>query len=266
MQRLLASANGRPVLLPVIHLYDEEQSLRNAQIAFDCGCHGVFLISHGSNAKRSREELLISCYKVVRKAFPNAFIGVNVLSMMYHPEKLFDFVMNNFENVDAIWTDQCFASPSGNIDHLQRIADARRKSKFEGIYFGGIAFKYQPELVPNQDGDETKLGSGAATLKKIAKGALPFVDVLITSGTKTGETPNVAKVRALHSVAQPLALSGAGLNLEHFAPVAEIFLSATALQQKCTTHHKIDSCASSFCELDESSVKEWVALGAKIAL
>lgn len=87
---------------------------------------------------------------------------------------------------------------------------------------------------------------------------------MITSGTKTGETPNIAKVRALHSVARPLALSGAGLNLDTFAPVADIFLSATALQRQCVVHQKIDNCASSFCELDEESVRQWVELGKKI--
>jgi hypothetical protein len=62
-----------PALIPVIHVYDEEQTIECATMAFEAGCDGVFLIAHGNNKERKRAELIVSCYKEVRSKFPRKY-------------------------------------------------------------------------------------------------------------------------------------------------------------------------------------------------
>ena len=59
-----------PAFIPVIHVFDEKQSLECATLAFENDCDGVFLIAHGNNKNRKRSELIIECFKVVKNKFP----------------------------------------------------------------------------------------------------------------------------------------------------------------------------------------------------
>jgi len=43
------------VVLPVAHVESENQALRNAKIARESGCDGVFLINHGISVRRLLE-------------------------------------------------------------------------------------------------------------------------------------------------------------------------------------------------------------------
>jgi predicted TIM-barrel enzyme len=265
LEDLLSKSIG-PILLPVIHLFDAEQAVSNARIAFESGCHGIWLIAHGSNETRKQTELLVECYDAVRQQWPAAWIGVNVLQLMWKPDDLFGWVMQHMPTVNGVWTDQCFATKEGTTEHMARIMQARARAGFVGVYFGGFAFKHQPLLVDSQEGVLTE--EDRAKLANLAKAASRFVDVLVTSGTATGVTPNLVKVETVHDAVhplQPLALSGAGMELDVFAPHAEIFLAATALQADCPRHHTIDGCSASFCNLSPERVAKWVALAAAIA-
>jgi hypothetical protein len=42
----LKFGNDRPIVCPVIHVLDHEQTKRNILISIECGCPGVFLINH----------------------------------------------------------------------------------------------------------------------------------------------------------------------------------------------------------------------------
>ena len=64
------------VLLPVIHVVDEGQTLRNVQIARDAGADGVFLIDHRPT---STSENLLRCYTVAKAVHPNFWVGLNFL-------------------------------------------------------------------------------------------------------------------------------------------------------------------------------------------
>jgi predicted TIM-barrel enzyme len=106
-------------LFAVIHVESQEQAVRNAVIAHNAGCSGVFLISHG---RMSAIELL-RCVPPCRQEIP--YVGVNLLdlstvsavsaAMMYQ--------------VGAVWTDGTFSDP--------------RPSNIE--VFSGFAFKYRPQ-------------------------------------------------------------------------------------------------------------------------
>jgi uncharacterized protein len=265
--RALMNKSVGPILLPVIHLFDAEQAVRNARIAFDSGCHGVWLIAHGSNEHVKQNDLLKVCYDAVRANWPTAWIGVNVLSMMFHPEELWTWIAKNVPTVNGVWTDQCFATKSGTTDHLIRIAHARARAGCTNlVYFGGFAFKHQPLLVDSQE-DESLTESDSLKLAQLAVVASKHVDVLVTSGTATGATPRVAKVKCIQDAIcpAPLALSGAGLNLDLFAKYSEIFFAATALQADCSRHGQIDGCVESFCNFSPERMAQWVALAESIA-
>ena len=64
------------VVLPVIHVIDEEQTRRNIQLALDGGCKGVFLINHDFAI-----EPFLPIIKDARAAFPDAWIGINFLAV-----------------------------------------------------------------------------------------------------------------------------------------------------------------------------------------
>jgi len=66
----------KAVVLPVIHVIDEEQTRRNIQLALDGGCKGVFLINHDFAV-----EPFLPIIKDARSAFPDAWIGINFLAV-----------------------------------------------------------------------------------------------------------------------------------------------------------------------------------------
>ena len=57
----LKFGNEKPIVLPVIHVLNHEQTYNNIIIAIACGCPGVFLINHDFE-----KEKLISIIKSIR--------------------------------------------------------------------------------------------------------------------------------------------------------------------------------------------------------
>ena len=175
--------------------------------------------------------------------------------------KFFKKIKFNFSFISGVWVDQCFASSSGSVSQLELIQRERVKWQFKGLYFGGIAFKHQPELVAHQDEPNYQLyPQTAAALRRVAKITAPYVDVLITSGRKTGELPSIAKCQALRNGARqiPFAISGAGMHADEYR-CGDVFVAATCLQPVCDEHGVVDKCVSSFCRFSDEKLKEWVA-------
>ena len=122
------------VILPVIHVTTEAQAVRNASLAHDAGADGAFLINH---AIESRE--LLAIHAVVAVAFPGWWLGVNCLDL--HPEDAFSVVS---DRVRGVWSDNAM------IDEMRdeqpaasAVLDAQQRHGWQGLYFGGVAFKYQ---------------------------------------------------------------------------------------------------------------------------
>ncbi len=243
-----------PALFVVVHVFDDEQTVANVTIAKKCGADGVWLIAHGNNMAVSQLDLLASCFRRVRSEFPDYFVGVNVLALTMQPLKLWPWVVANLEGCDGVWSDTCFAAYD---KVLPRVDEERRR--FPGLYFGGVAFKHQEQVHPLQDSDEIP-AQGRKALAAAAAAARPFVDCVVTSGTRTGKMPSLQKVQAVAKGARPggVGLSGAGLDMAPFAGLVDAFLAATALSKVCSQHRAQDSCTESFCWLDESKVLEWV--------
>jgi hypothetical protein len=71
----LARLPSRRRVFPVIHLKSVEQVLENTKLAHSLDCDGVFLINHGNSSA-----LLLDAFKQARDAYPDFFIGLNILT------------------------------------------------------------------------------------------------------------------------------------------------------------------------------------------
>lgn len=151
-------------ILAVIHSRPKD-ALKNAITAMNCGCDGVFFISHGD---MTPAELL---YLSDSDVFPNPQ-GVNLLGF-----SVVDAMNMAGSRASMLWSDY---TPSG----LERetLEAEKHDMSFSGLFFGGVAFKYQPQ---------------PSDLRKAAEDVRGFVDVLTTSGDGTGYAPEVEKLSVL---------------------------------------------------------------------
>jgi hypothetical protein len=205
---------GHTVLI-VIHADNEIQTQRNVSVASDAGAHGVFLINHGISTPE-----LLRYYDKVRVSFPNLWIGVNCLGLSWH-----DTVKCVSPDVNGLWRDDAGireddSDPKKIAEEFQEL---RMKTGFHGIYFGGVAFKYQPPV---------KDAATAALL------AAPYVDVVTTSGDATGRAASIEKVKLMRGALgdHPLALAS-GItpeNVENYMPYVDCFLVATGVSYSQT--------------------------------
>lgn len=202
--------SNKHVILPVIHVETKEQTLKNAEIAKEAGVDGVFLIS----MKGMSHQDLLKMHKMVKKEFATWWVGVNYLDL---PAIC---VFENLNNkVNGVWADNARIYEFLNEQiYAEQIAQARKKSDWQGLYFGGVAFKYQ-ENVNN--------------VKKAAAIAKYYMDVVTTSGDYTGSAPDLRKIELMkegvgHS---PLAIAS-GIspeNVKNYLQYADCFLVATSL-------------------------------------
>jgi len=199
----------RHAILPVIHAEGEVQALRNTSIALQAGTDGVFLINHSIS-----EEYLLRIACKVRREFPSAWIGVNCLGLL--PAEVFGLVD---ETINGIWVDNALVDEESEAQvEAEKVLRARERSGWRGLYFGGVAFKYQR---PVDD------------LESAARIAARYMDVITTSGPGTGRAALPEKIarmkRALGD--HPLAIAS-GITPENvldYLPDADAFLVATGI-------------------------------------
>jgi hypothetical protein len=213
-------------IYPVIHINDKNQALEQTEIALENGADGVFLIE---KRKKIPPQNLTSVFDHVASAHPDDFIGLNYLSIS-HPVDVFEYVHDKFNSGEisrlpnAVWV--------GNT-----IRDTLRKSEFGSVellrheypelktikYLGGIAFKYNPLYTddPKKAADQVR--------------AFSFdMDVIVTTGPRTGESASIEKVKAMKEAAKekPLALaSGVSEdNIDDYKGEVDIILASTAVE------------------------------------
>ena len=147
-------------VLPVIHVETTSQTLRNAEVAYQAGANGAFLIS-----------------------------------------------MQGMRHEDL-----------AKIHEAEKIQQARESSGWDGLYFGGVAFKYQRHV---------------NRLEVVAQVATRFMDVVTTSGSGTGSAPDREKIFRMKASIddRPLAIAS-GIspdNVGDYLDIADCFLVATSL-------------------------------------
>jgi len=202
------------VILPVIHVETLDQSLRNAEIARTAGADGVFLINHSISCDE-----LLTISSQVRSRFPDWWIGVNCLDL--EPGEVFGRVDGS---ISGIWVDNALVDErKEQQEEAERILRARHESGWQGLYFGGVAFKYQREV---------------EALEAVARLARQYVDLVTTSGPGTGRAASRAKIAALKSGLgeAPLAIAS-GItpeNVSDYLDLASCFLVATGISRNHT--------------------------------
>jgi hypothetical protein len=226
MSRFRETFTNRHVILPVIHVAESEQALRNAEIARRQGCDGIFLIRHEIDYTE-----LLRVHRLLFEAFPDWWIGVNCLDLA--PSEVFDKIT---DEVAGVWVDNAMINEREAHQFVaEKIQAARVKSGWQGLYFGGVAFKYQRHV------DD---------VRRAAQIAAEYMDVVTTSGPGTGQAAERDKIRAMKEAlgAFPLGIaSGITLgNVGGYLEIADSFLVATGISK-------------SWLEFDEERVRGLVA-------
>jgi hypothetical protein len=213
MERFREVFKNKHVVLPVIHVESPRQALLNIAVAKDAGADGVFLINH--NISRS---MLLDVYQLAVNKFPDFWIGVNLLGIGAFGA--FETIFKKGLRVQGVWTD------NAQIEEFKPISDQLKAQKvrqcilseyWKGLYFGGVAFKYQQQV---------------QNLDYVARIATHFMDVVTTSGPETGMPPSVEKVRLMKQAikGRPLVIAS-GITPENVKdyPESDGFLVATGI-------------------------------------
>jgi uncharacterized protein len=214
MNRYKTVFTNRHTVLPVIHVETFEQTLRNVQIAHEEDCDGVFLINHSIDHGD-----LLGIYGEIRSRFPEWWIGVNCLGLL--PQDVFRHVN---ADVSGIWVDNAMIDERTEIqDNAARIQSARIESGFTGLYFGGIAFKYQRQV---------------EDLERSAQISRTYLDIVTTSGSGTGRSAPPEKImtmkRALGDCPLAIASGITPKNVRSYLDHTDCFLVATGISKNWT--------------------------------
>lgn len=204
-----------PVVLPVIHALDQAQTADNVAKVIEGGAQGCFLINHDFE-----KEQLIPILRNIRVHYPSLWLAVNFLAVTGKDAfPLLGDLKREGCDIDAYWADDACIDEDGDITQANAIAQAREKSGWEGLYFGGTAFKKQRTVSP-------------ARYEDAARNACPFMDVVTTSGVATGQEADLAKIATFRKAVgdRPLALAS-GItpdNALHYRDV-DCFMVATGI-------------------------------------
>ena len=220
MNRIAEVFGTSPVLLPVVHPISREAALEAIRVARTCGVKGVFLIDQGMS---EREVLRLA--REVRDQYPSLWIGLNLLSRT--AAKTLTTTYNRGWRVDGIWSDWAGIEENRVVGSSHPVAEAflnaRRAARWDGLYFGGVAFKYQREVAPSDLGVAAEM-------------SVPYMDVLCTSGPGTGHPADIEKVRALRAGlgdhAMALASGVTPENVRSYMPYVQAFLVGTGIEQQ----------------------------------
>lgn len=205
MNSILTKFGRARVLLPVIHCIGEKQAREAADVAFAAGADGVFLINQGGMPPMR----VAQTAGLVSEVHP--FVGVNILGEWSHRAPR--YVAHH--QLDAIWSDR------SEVPVRERDDD---DVLWSGLFFGGVAFKYQAAV------DDLLVGPAAH------HAALAGVDVVTTSGPATGSPPSVEKIVTMRAALGDHALAiASGITPENVTPFlayANAFLVATGIEQR----------------------------------
>ncbi|MBX2838670.1 MAG: adenine phosphoribosyltransferase [Gammaproteobacteria bacterium] len=207
------------VVLPVIHVLDNDQAERNIAKAANGGCPGVFLINHDFHYDQ-----FLPIIDHCRRQFPDYWLGVNFLAVtakIAFPI-LADLQEKNVR-VDAYWADDARIdehSSSQQQPEAEEISQIKMNGSWQGMYFGGTAFKKQREVLPEHYAGSASIASG-------------YMDVVTTSGIATGHSADLSKIRVFreHCKDTPLALASGVTpeNVSQYRPYVDAVMVATGI-------------------------------------
>jgi predicted TIM-barrel enzyme len=219
MANPIARVFGKPrVLLAVVHPLGETEALAAIRIAREGGADGIFLIDQGMT-----EHAVLDLVNRVRRDYPDQWIGLNLLSRS--PADALATTLDACGRIDGIWSDNAGIDERATAQpKAEPFVEMRKRRAWSGLYFGGVAFKYQREVVPADLGKATALASG-------------FMDVICTSGLGTGKAADPAKVVAMRGgvgpdVAISLASGVTPENVKTYLPHVDAYLVGTGIEHR----------------------------------
>lgn len=202
-QRIEAAFHKRDrILLPVLSCHSLEQFQKNITLLVERWklghIQGAWLTSANVEIP-----VLESAVRWSKATYPEFWVGINLIGETF--VKALQF-LERFPP-DGLWMDKSYVSE----DELQTvpilIQDQFARLKWNGLYFGGVLFKYQQEK-----GDPVK----------ICLNAIPWMDVLCTSGIATGIPITPEKLNCVaNTVAGAIPIAIASGVSEH--NVADLF-------------------------------------------
>ncbi|MEM6385385.1 MAG: adenine phosphoribosyltransferase [Pseudomonadota bacterium] len=210
------NASG-PVVLPVIHVLDTSRTLENIEVLSGEGAPGCFLINHDFGV-----EAFLPILKEVRAARPDLWMGVNFLAVtgLKAFPQLVDLEREGCR-VDAYWADDARIDERRS-DQVEAQAIAAARDGWDGLYFGGTAFKKQRPVA------RENYGQAAAV-------ACDWMDVVCTSGPATGQEADANKIstfrQALGDATLALASGITPENAERYRHV-DCFMVATGINHE----------------------------------
>jgi len=184
-------------LIPVIHMLNTPQVLANVDICVRNGIKKVFIINHKVDA-----DSLIQCAYRVKVEFPSLWVGINMLGLTAE-----EALTTPLNGIDGIWADSSLTLDKVSVCH-----------NFQGLFFGGLAFKYQPQ---------------PADLKTACEDATRVTDVATTSGSGTGKAATVPKIKSIREYLgdHPMAIASgiSADNVESYKGLADYLLVASSI-------------------------------------
>lgn len=208
-----------PVVTPVIHVTDLAQTLTNIGHATRLGAPGIFLINHDFPVDQ-----FLPILKAARKECQGVWLGVNFLAQAGRVAfPVLGRLQDEGCQIDAYWADDaCMDERQPRQSEAEAIAAIRRASGWQGMYFGGVCFKKQRPVDPGLNEVSARL-------------ALPFMDVVTTSGVATGQATDLTKItdfrRGLGKAPLAIASGVTPDNAQHYAADVDCFLVATGINR-----------------------------------
>lgn len=206
-----------PVVLPVIHVLDPVRTADNIAKVIEGGAQGCFLINHDFD-----KDALLPILREMRAMYPSLWMGVNFLAVTGREAfPVLGELAAEGCNIDAYWADDARVDEDGDTREVEEIAMARLRSQWNGLYFGGTAFKKQRDVDPSRYGDA-------------ARAACPCMDVITTSGVATGQEADLGKIEMFRAAIgeRPMALAS-GITPENARNYRDVdcFMVATGINE-----------------------------------
>jgi uncharacterized protein len=204
------------VVLPVVHPVGRAEALSSVEVAVRCGARGIFTINQGMN-----EPEVLQLITEIKRLHPQLWVGVNLLSR--GPAQALTAALDGCGAIDGIWADNAYVDErSAEQPGAEGFVVTRKQRGWNGLYFGGVAFKYQREVASEDLGRAAKL-------------ATSYMDVVCTSGAGTGQAAQADKVAAMRAGmgadgAIALASGVTAENVSAYLPYVNAFLVGTGIE------------------------------------
>ena len=210
--------NAGPVVLPVIHVLDVEQTARNIDVALSAGVAGVFLINHDFAVDQ-----FLPIVRETRSRYPTLWLGLNFLATTgEHAFPILGELTRDGVRIDAYWADDACIDEQASLENQTQanlIKQVRESAGWNGLYFGGTCFKKQREVSPAHYGESAEL-------------ATHFMDAVCTSGIATGIEADTSKINVFReAIGEHVLALASGITPDNATVYADVdcFMVATGI-------------------------------------